>query len=97
LIEISLPNVLGRAIADLLTLYMMLILLRWLAPWLQMSLDHPRIRWVCRLTDPLIGLMRRFLPPMGPLDFGPIAALFVVWVIRILALGFLTRSAPGAM
>ncbi len=34
-----------------------------------------------------INALRRVLPPMGPMDFGPLAALFVVWVVRALSVG----------
>lgn len=86
MIEVSLTGLLTRAVYSVLTLYMLLILLRWLAPWLQFDVYDRRIRWAWRLTDPLISTLRRVLPPMGPVDFGPVAALFVVWVVRIVAL-----------
>ena len=49
-----------------------------------------------KLTDPLIKSMRRILPNMGPVDFGPIAALFVVWLVRILANGMFREIAAGS-
>jgi YggT family protein len=95
LIEVSLIDVLGRTVNSVLTIYMALILLRWLAPWLKMDVEGRRFRWAWRLTDPLIGAMRRVLPPMGPVDFGPIAALFVVWIVRIVATGMFARVTVG--
>ena len=47
-----------------LTLYMMLILVRWAAPWLQIDLWNHRLRWIGRLTDPALDLVRRKLPPL---------------------------------
>jgi YggT family protein len=88
-------DVLGRTVNSLLTIYMVLILVRWLAPWLQLDVEGRRFRWAWRLTDPLIGVMRRVLPRMGPLDFGPIAALFVVWIVRIIATGMFARVTVG--
>lgn len=86
MIEISLVGIAGRALNAVLTIYMMLILLRWLAAWLQLDVFDRRIRWAWRLTDPLINTMRRILPPMGPVDFAPIAALFVVFIVRFMVL-----------
>jgi len=74
----------GAAVGIALTLYMMAILLRWFGPWLELSDRSLWMRWTGRLTDPLIGFMRRLLPPMGPVDWGPLAALIVVWVARML-------------
>lgn len=84
MIEISVAGIIGRAIDSALTIYMMLILLRWLAPWLQLEPFERWLRWAWRLTDPLIGWMRRLLPPMGPMDFAPIVALFAVFCVRVI-------------
>ena len=66
---------------------------RWVSPWLELDLHGPRLRWICALTDPLINALRRALPPMGPMDFGPLAALFVVWVVRALSVGIVAGAA----
>ena len=86
MIEIRLAAIVGRTLNAILTIYMMLILFRWLAPWLQLDTFDRRIRWAWRFTDPLINVMRRILPSMGPVDFGPIAALFIVFVVRYMML-----------
>ena len=80
-------SVIVRAIWDLLTLYMLLILVRWFGPRVNFDLHSPRWAWIPRLTDPLIKKVRALLPHMGPMDFGPLGALLVVWLARtILAL-----------
>ncbi len=73
-----------RTIYSGLTLYMMLILVRWLGGWLGLEVEFGRLRWIARLTDPLINALRRILPPMGPVDFGPVAALLLVWLVRVI-------------
>ena len=93
MIEISLPDIVARGAHNLLTLYMMLIVLRWVSRWLELDLQGRRLRWICTLTDPLINALRRALPPMGPMDFGPLAALFVVWIVRALSVGVLAGVA----
>ncbi len=72
----------ARAIFSGLTLYMMLILLRWLGGWIGFETDFGRWRWVSAVTDPLVGRVRRVLPNLGPVDFGPIVTLFAVWIVR---------------
>jgi len=91
--EISLFGVVFRAVSSGFTLYMMMILIRWTGSWLELDLYQPRLRWIGRATDPLIDAMRRLLPPMGPVDFGPIAALFAVWLVRIISLSILGNIA----
>ena len=75
-----------RAVYSLLTLYMMLILLAWLGPWLQLDLNGRRLRWIRTLTEPLTSRLRKWMSGLGPLDLSPVAALFLVWVIRQFAL-----------
>ena len=75
-----------RTINSLATLYMLLIMVRWFAPWLSLDVKGPRLSWIVKLTDPFINIIRKHLPKMGPLDFGPIAALFLVWIAKTLIL-----------
>ncbi len=82
-LQFMIASLLGSA----LTLYMLLILLRWTAPFLELELHGRWLAWIPKLTDPLIELMRRLLPPMGPMDWGPIAAVVAVWIVRLIILG----------
>lgn len=81
-----------RVIYDVFTLYMLLILLTWVGPMLSLELKSGRLRWIPRLTEPLIAKMRQLLPSMGPFDFGPVAALLLVWLVREIAVAMV---APG--
>ena len=75
-----------RAVYSGLTLYMMLLLLRWFAPWLSLELDSGRLKWVGRMCDPFVNWIRKILPPLGPVDLAPLAALLAVWFVRTLSL-----------
>ena len=85
-----------RIAHSVLTLYMMLILLRWFGPWMSIEVTAGRLAWVARLTDPLITRLRKVLPHMGPMDFGPLAALVLVWFVRILSVRILEDVARQA-
>lgn len=85
--NISETNLLiARIIYSGFTLYMILIILRWLGPWLQLDMFSGKLAWIPRLTDPLISRIRSFLPPMGPFDFAPVAALLLVWLVRVIVI-----------
>lgn len=71
-------------VGSLLTLYMMAILLRWLGPWLELEMERGWLRIIPAITDPLLHIVRRILPPMGPVDWGPVAAVLLVWILRII-------------
>ena len=66
------------------TLYMMALLLRWLGPWLELEFTGPILGLLPKATDPLIDLMKRVLPPMGPMDFSPLAAVISVYILRLI-------------
>jgi YggT family protein len=48
----------------------------------------PYHRWLAALigflrdvSEPYLGLFRRFIPPMGPLDLSPIVGIFVLFLV----------------
>ncbi|MBI4559164.1 MAG: YggT family protein [Candidatus Hydrogenedentes bacterium] len=85
--------IIARALYSLFTLYMIAILLRWLGPWIELDFDSRRLRWIAEITDPLVNRIRRLLPSMGPMDFGPLAAIFAVWVVRQILTQMVSRMA----
>ena len=85
----------ARAVFSGLTLYMLLILLRWLGGAVGFETDYGRWRWIARITDPLINRVRRVLPNLGPMDFGPLVSLLLVWLIRTLVTAPLLEAAYG--
>lgn len=81
-----------RLVGSALTLYMLVILTRWVGPWLEIDFHQGLWRWIPRLADPLIARMRQILAqlvgPMGPVDWSPIAALMLVWFVRMIYPGY---------
>ena len=39
--------------------------------------------FTCRLTDPILNKIRRFLPNLGALDISPIILLLLIWFIEM--------------
>jgi YggT family protein len=70
-----------------LTLYMMALLLRWLEARLELEFRGVLVV-IPKICDPLIGLMKRVLPPMGPMDFSPMAAVISVYIVRLVLVGY---------
>lgn len=75
--------VIGAVIYSVITLYMMAILTRWTAPFLSLDLYQKKIEFIPAITDPFLKLIRRTLPPMGFTDWSPVAALLILWVVRV--------------
>ena len=81
------PNILTSVIFCGLTLYMMALLLRWLGAYLEVEFRGP-LALLRNICDPLFDLMRKILPPMGPMDWSPIAAVVCVYIMRLVLLGY---------
>ena len=44
-----------------------------------------------KIVTPYLGLFRRFIPPLGGIDFSPIVALFVLSIIERFVVGILIQ------
>jgi len=87
----SLGMIIQRLIGSALTLYMLAICVRWLGAYVEVEMDSPHLRHVARATDPFINFMRglvKSIGSLGPMDWGPIAALLALWVVRMVFAGY---------
>lgn len=81
---------LKNAIYNLFYFYEILIIVRIFMTWI------PRINWEAQptktvriMTDVWLDLFRRFIPPVGGLDFSPIVAIIVLQVLQTLIVSVL--------
>jgi len=75
----------------LLNLFELVIFIWVVMGWLQMfgALPYSRPLHIVmdvlyRLTEPFLGLIRRFLPSVGGLDLSPLVAIVLIEVVKIL-------------
>ena len=71
-----------QLISLLFTVYSLAIIARSLLPWFRISYYHPVMRFLIRITEPILAPLRRYVPPVGGLDFTPMVALLVLWLIE---------------
>ncbi|MFZ5596373.1 MAG: YggT family protein [Bacillota bacterium] len=71
--------------------YMALILARVLLSWVRHNPYQPIIKFIYETTDPVLGFFRRLIPPIGMVDISPIAAFFVLSLVRSLIINILYR------
>ena len=69
------------------SLLMFALLVRVFASWFGAGRYNKWIRWSYQLTDWLVEPLRRALPPFGMFDLSPLAAYFVLWMLRRLLMG----------
>ncbi len=69
----------------LINLYMLCIIIRVIASWLNPNPYHPVIRQVLEfiydITEPVLAEIRRFLPVFGGLDLSPLVLLLVLQLL----------------
>lgn len=82
----------GQVIRALLNFYEMLIVVWCILSWFPVregSLVGDVAVVVNRLVAPYMNLFRRFVPPLGGIDFSPIIAIFALSIIENVVLGLL--------
>jgi uncharacterized protein YggT (Ycf19 family) len=88
-------NLLGLIVGAVycgITLYMLMILLRWLGPYIQLDFYDSHLRWIAACVDPLLRAIRKIAPAVGPIDLGPLIALLLLWFARTVATSALLRT-----
>jgi YggT family protein len=90
-----------ESIADFLTalLYVyMIIIFAYIIQSLIFSFGGrmPYSRWssatigfLTDVTEPYLGLFRRFIPPIGPVDVSPIVAILVLQIVGLFLIGLI--------
>ena len=76
---------LGVLIARLLDLFVILLFGRVILSWFPISPDSPLAtiyRVLHQVTEPVLGPVRRILPPMGGLDLSPIIVFVIIWFLQ---------------
>lgn len=72
--------------------YYGLIFIRIILSFIRHNPYQPLIRFIYEVTEPWLRIFRRFIPPVGMIDFSPIAAFFALEILRQLVLVFLRAA-----
>jgi YggT family protein len=89
---------LASIVSVLFQVYTFLILIRVLLSWVntnpyQARIDHPLLRILYQVTDPVLRPLQRVIPPIGgTIDISPIVALLVLEIARRVLVGFLAQG-----
>lgn len=74
---LALAKVLGVAIK----IYMVIVILSAVSTWFVVNPFHPVIRFLRGATEPVFSKVRRFIPPLGGIDFSPLAVIFILYFL----------------
>jgi YggT family protein len=52
------------------------------------------MRFLIRITEPLMGPLRRHIPPVGMFDISPIISFLILWVLQAIVAATLLKGWP---
>jgi YggT family protein len=79
----------AQILGIVLRLYMWLIIIRALISWVQPDPRNPIVQLLLRVTEPVLGPIRRRLPSWGVgIDFSPMVVILAIYFLQ----GFLVAS-----
>jgi len=83
---------LGYIIYGALSVYTVFIFMRIVFSWGMVSHSNRLMRFLVNTTEPLLGPLRRIIPPLGIMDISPIFAFIIVWLFQQAIRGTLLRG-----
>jgi YggT family protein len=89
-------TVLGFLLYGLLSIYLLLITIRIVFSWGMVSYTNRVMKFLVDVTEPLLGPLRRMIPPLGWLDISPLVAILIIWLFQAAVAGTLLRGATGS-
>ena len=72
----------GYLLYGLLSLYGLLIVIRIVFSWGQVSYGNRVMRFLVNATDPILLPLRRMIPPLGMFDLSPLVAFLLIWLFQ---------------
>ncbi len=81
----------GSLLYGALGIYATLIFARIIFSWGQVGYTNRMMRVLVNATEPLLGPLRRMIPPLGPFDISAFVAFFLIWLFQAAIAGTLLR------
>jgi YggT family protein len=75
-------RVVGFIISGLISIYILFIVIRIVFSWGMLSYRNRVMRFLVDVTEPLLGPLRRMIPPLGWLDISPLVAILILWLFQ---------------
>lgn len=89
----AMVSVLGFILFGLISIYIIFIFVRIIFSWGMISYTNRIMRFLVDVTEPLLGPLRRIIPPLGRMDISPIVAVLILWLFQQAIAGTLLRGA----
>jgi YggT family protein len=70
-------------------IYTLMLFARILSSWLPQLNDYKITQFIFFYTDPYLNFFRRFIPPLGMIDFSPIIAFLCLNILQNIVLNLI--------
>ena len=90
--ELAIVAIIGYVLYGLLAVYTLLIFIRIVFNWAMVTHSNRLMRFLVNVTEPLLGPLRRVIPPVGMFDISPIIAFVILWLFQAAIAGTLLRG-----
>lgn len=81
--------IIGTILYGLISIYILLIFIRIIFSLARVSYTNRLMRFLVNITEPLLGPLRRMIPPVGMMDISPIVAFIILWLLQAAVAGTL--------
>jgi YggT family protein len=81
----------GTLLYGFLSVYSLLIFARIIFSWGGVGYSNRVMRFLVNATEPLLGPLRRIVPPLGMMDISPIVAFIIIWLFQQAIAGTLLK------
>src|SRR4030095_2972245 len=88
----AMVSALGFIISGAISIYILLIFMRIIFWWSMAIYSNRGRRFLFNTTEPLLGPLRRIMPPLGMMDISPIIAFLILWLFQQAINGTLLRG-----
>ncbi|MBA3711082.1 MAG: YggT family protein [Pyrinomonadaceae bacterium] len=89
----ALIGMIGWVLYGLLDVYSLLIFIRIIFSWGNISYTNRVMRFLVNATDPLLVPLRRMIPPLGMFDLSALVAFILLWLFKAAIAGTLLQFA----
>ena len=81
-------------LSTVIELYTMALLLRVWMQWARCDFYNPFSQFIVKITQPIVGPLRRIIPAMGPIDSSSLLMAFILSVIKAIVLFMVITFQP---
>jgi YggT family protein len=72
-------------LASLIDIYVIVIIIRVIVSWFSIPANRSFLlfyEFLYRLSDPLLNMVRRFMPGSATVDFSPVVAILILYLLK---------------